>query len=120
MQGDVSRELKAFLDMVKGIHDEDDFVKELDEAISEVKMDSLARREYMIMKTDRAIDRDIAKQEGRAEGLAEGRVEGKIQCFYELRRDEGCEEAQIFAEAEKRFGMPQEEIQRIIRECQIS
>ncbi len=65
---DVDQKLKAFLDYVSGLSTNDDFVKELQDRVAKIKLNTEWRREYMTLRL-----RDIEmKEEGRAEGRAEG------------------------------------------------
>lgn len=68
---DVSPKLKAFLDYVAGKETEDVFVKELEKAVSQVKMNRKWRHEYMtlLMRDQENLERGI--REGKKEGMKE-------------------------------------------------
>ena len=69
IMNDVSSDLMAFLNYLKGIKSENTYVEELDEAVKEAKMNSAWREEYMRLEV-----RDWEKrQEGRQEGIEIGR-----------------------------------------------
>ncbi|MBQ7370414.1 MAG: Rpn family recombination-promoting nuclease/putative transposase [Blautia sp.] len=82
--GDISKELKAFLEYVgKGIVGEDEFVKELNSEVTIAKKNHKWRWEYMklfLLQQD-------AKREGRREGRQEGRQEGRREGRQEGRRE---------------------------------
>ncbi|MCR4604849.1 MAG: Rpn family recombination-promoting nuclease/putative transposase [Eubacterium sp.] len=64
---DIDERLKAFLDYVVGKPSEDDYVRRLDMAVKEAKMNGAWRREYIV-----AMQHDIEKiREGREEGMDE-------------------------------------------------
>ena len=65
---DVSSDLMAFLNYLKGIKSENTYVKELDEAVKEAKMNSTWRDEYMRL--------EVRDWEKRQEGIEIGRNEG--------------------------------------------
>ena len=71
-KGQISKELKAFLDFVNGIKSEDVFVKELEAAISKVKRNAADRRFYMTWEMELLAERKISEERGRREGKAEG------------------------------------------------
>ena len=63
--GDVSPELKAFLDFVKGISSDDPFIKKLEARVKEAKQDSELRWDYMMM----SMWEQDKFEAGRAEGV---------------------------------------------------
>lgn len=66
---DVSPDIKAFLDYMKGMPVKDDFVNEIDEYIREVKTNKEEKVSYMTF--------EMKMQEAREDGREEGRVEGE-------------------------------------------
>lgn len=71
---DVSPQLKAFLDYVAGRPSEDEFVKELEEAVKEAKRNREWRHEYMTLLMRDQENQEIGRAEGRAEGRAQERT----------------------------------------------
>lgn len=66
---DISSDLKAFLNYLKGFRAETDFTKKIDQAVLDAQEDPIWRKEYMMIS--------MKFQEERAEGRAEGREEGR-------------------------------------------
>ena len=66
-KGDISKELKAFLDLINGIHTEDSFVRELEDAVDIVKKSSEARRAYMTWDMDIRVAARNAASEAKME-----------------------------------------------------
>ena len=93
---DVSPELKAFLDFMKGKTSEDSFIKELEKRLNEAKQNSGWRENYMLLLTREeerlaeGIAQGIAKgiAKGRAEGIAEGIAKGRAEGIAQGRLDE--------------------------------
>ena len=81
---DVDAELKSFLDYVdKGIIS-GEIAKEVDNAVSEVKINKRARLSYMTLEMymrERLMD---ARAEGRNEGLAEGIETGRAEGSFQM------------------------------------
>lgn len=75
--GDISPELKAFLDYIrKGEVGKDEFVKELDSEVTKAKENHKWRIEYMKLYLIRQDARREGLREGKEEGLKEGLKEG--------------------------------------------
>lgn len=71
---DVDEKLKTFLDYVAGRGMNDDYVRRLDDAVKNAKMNKKWRREYMTITM-----RDLEnREEGREEGIEIGREEGAL------------------------------------------
>lgn len=66
-RGDINAQLKCFLNYIKGVPSDDDFVMELEEAVAMVKMDGLAWRDYLIDYNERHLEREKGKAEAKAE-----------------------------------------------------
>ena len=90
--GDISPELKAFLEYVgRGTVGDDEFVKELNSEVTKAKENHKWRWEYMklfLMQQDAKREgfregRQEGRQEGRREGLQEGRQEGRQEGLQE-------------------------------------
>ena len=76
---DVSPELKAFLDFVKGISSDDPFIRKLDARVREAKQNSELRRDFIMMTMWEQGKFEEGREEGRVEGRVEGRAEGVQQ-----------------------------------------
>ena len=91
-RANVSAELTAFLDYIGGILGENEFIKQLDEAVKLVKSSIEWRMMYVTYEMEvRRRERDaaeIARSEGRIEGRNEGRIEGRIEGRNEGRNEE--------------------------------
>lgn len=70
---------KQFLNYVAGKGAGDDFTRQLDERVREIKMDQKKKVDYMTWKQEIIEQREDAKAEGRAEGRVEGKAEGKAE-----------------------------------------
>ena len=67
---DVSKELRVFLDYVKGTKvDNDDFIDRLEEAVKKAKANKEWRRDYMTMEMLERVKFEEGKEEGREEGI---------------------------------------------------
>ena len=69
---DVSADVKAFLDYMKGLPSSDDFVNEVDSFIKEVKIKDEERVSYMTYEMKMREAHEDGKEEGRNEGIREG------------------------------------------------
>ncbi len=69
---DVSADVKAFLDYMKGLPSSDDFVNEVDNFIKEVKIKDEERVSYMTYEMKMREAHEDGKEEGRNEGIREG------------------------------------------------
>ena len=80
---DVAPDVKAFLDYMNGLPAADDFIKEIDDCITETKTNHEERVSYMTyeMKMREAHD------DGRAEGRAEGERKNQEQTALDMLRD---------------------------------
>ena len=76
---DVSPDIKAFLDYIKGLPVKDDFVNEIDEYIREVKTNKEEKVSYMTF--------EMKMQEAREDGREEGREEMAIDMARDMLRD---------------------------------
>ncbi len=94
---DVSGELKAFLDYVKGREPEDDFVKRLEEAIKEAKKNREWRHEYMTL-----LMRD---QENIEKGMERGKIEGRVEEIIETGFEFHLSENEILERMQKKLNI---------------
>lgn len=102
---DVSPRLKAFLDYVAGKPSDDEFVKELEEAVKEAKRNREWRHEYMTL-----LMRDQENQEiGRAEGRAEG-----IQAMISTLRDMDMPNIFILQKLMEKFRLTEDEAKKYL------
>ena len=81
---DVSSDVMAFLDYMKGLPSGDDFVSEIDNFIKEVKIKEEERVSYMTYEMKIREAHDDGKEEGRKEGRREGRKEGQKETLQTL------------------------------------
>ena len=117
-KNDVPNELRAFLDYIDGVYEEnkDDYVDQLDEAVRIAKMDANQRRVIMTYEEELRYEvrhaakaaaekaakaaakaaaseaRKVALLEGLEEGRAEGRAEERINTEREKKRADAAEE----------------------------
>ncbi|MCM1181228.1 MAG: hypothetical protein NC347_13290, partial [Clostridium sp.] len=93
---DVTPEMKKLLDFIDGKEPEDDFTRELDEAVQSVRKNEKWRLDYMTLQMN--------YQEKYEQGIEEGRKEGSHTMVYSLvQKDrltltEGAEELNISIE----------------------
>jgi len=80
---DVTPDIKAFLDYIKGLPTNDEFVNSIEHFIKEIKIKEEERVSYMTF----AMKIQEAHDEGRAEGRAEGTREMAINTAIEMLRD---------------------------------
>ena len=66
---DVTPDMKAFLEYVDGIRGNDEFVREIDREIREIKKQESERVAYMTYAMKIQEERDEAKKEGRIENI---------------------------------------------------
>ena len=76
---DVSPDIKAFLDYIKGLPVKDDFVNEIEEYIREVKTNKEEKVSYMTF--------EMKMQEAHNDGREEGLQEGRAQMALDMLRD---------------------------------
>ena len=79
---DVAPDVKAFLDYVNGVINDDAFVREIDDEIVRVKQIEQERVGYMTYAMKIEEERELAEEKGRKEG----REEGKIEIVQEMLR----------------------------------
>ena len=84
---DADADIKNFLDYVARGTIADDFIRELHEAVCDVKSGRKVRREYMtfelLLEERMKQARAEGRAEGHAEGHAEGRAEGRLETLIE-------------------------------------
>lgn len=86
---DVSSDIKAFLDYMKGLPVNNTFVNEVDDYIKKIKVLETERVSYMTFEMKIMEAHNDGKIEGREEGLAEGRTQTALEM---LRDDKPIEE----------------------------
>ena len=78
-QNDVSKPLQAFLDYIDGQEATDDLLRDIDDAVHEVKHCEAWKEEYSMLSMDHYKYWKEGMAEGIAEGLAQGKAEGKAE-----------------------------------------
>lgn len=85
-QNDVSKPLQAFLDYIDGQEATDDLLRDIDDAVHEVKHCEAWKEEYVMLSMDYYKYWKEGMAEGIAEGLAQGKAEGKIEVVIQMLR----------------------------------
>ena len=80
---DADDDIKNFLEYVAHGIVADEFIKELDSAVQEIKFARKVRLEYVTLELMMQEREEKGRAEGRAEGLVEGRAEGRIENMIE-------------------------------------
>ena len=83
-QNDVSKPLQAFLDYIDGQEATDDLLRDIDDAVYEVKHCEAWKEEYVMLSMDHYKYWKEGMAEGIAEGLAQGKSEGKIEVVIQM------------------------------------
>ena len=78
-QHDVSKPLQAFLDYIDGQEATDELLRDIDDAVHEVKHCEAWREEYSMLSMDHYKYWKEGMAEGIAEGLAQGEAKGKAE-----------------------------------------
>ena len=78
-QNDVSKPLQAFLDYIDGQEATDELLRDIDDAVHEVKHCEAWKEEYSMLSMDHYKYWKEGMAEGIAEGLAQGKAEGLAQ-----------------------------------------
>ncbi len=86
---DVAPDVQAFLDYVEGILGEDEFVREIDREIRNLKAQESEKVSYMTYEMKIQEERDEARAEGRAEGERKGRAEEQLSSIRNLMESVG-------------------------------
>ncbi len=101
-KGDISEELKAFLDYVAGRPSEDAFVKKLESAVEKAKKNRKWRREYMtLLMRDR-----------------ENQKIGKIFGAISMGKDLGLSEEEIIMRLRAKFDLTEEQARTYLKEAE--
>ena len=82
-QNDVSKPLQAFLDYTDGQEATDELLRDIDDAVHEVKHCEAWKEEYSMLSMDHYKYWKEGMAEGIAEGLAQGKTEVVIQMLQE-------------------------------------
>ena len=83
-QNDVSKPLQAFLDYIDGQEATDELLRDIDDAVYEVKHCEAWKEEYVMLSMDHYKYWKEGMAEGIAEGLAQGKAEGKSEGKIEV------------------------------------
>ncbi len=81
-QNDVSKPLQAFLDYIDGQEATDELLRDIDDAVHEVKHCEAWKEEYSML----SMDHYKYWKEGMAEGIAEGLAQGKAEVVIQMLR----------------------------------
>ena len=79
-QNDVSKPLQAFLDYIDGQEATDELLRDIDDAVYEVKHCEAWKEEYSVL----SMDHYKYWKEGVAEGIAQGKAEGKTEVVIQM------------------------------------
>ena len=85
-QNDVSKPLQAFLDYIDGQEATDELLRDIDDAVHEVKHCEAWKEEYSMLSMDHYKYWKEGMTEGIAEGLAQGKAEGKAEVVIQMLR----------------------------------
>ena len=105
-KGDISEELKAFLDYVADRPSEDAFVKKLESAVEKAKKNRKWRREYMTL-----LMRD---RENQKIGKEIGKIFGAISVYRDLR----LSEEEIIMRLRAKFDLTEEQARTYLKEAE--
>ena len=83
-QNDVSKPLQAFLDYIDGQEATDELLRDIDDAVHEVKHCEAWKEEYSMLSMDHYKYWKEGMTEGIAEGLAQGKAEGKAEVVTQM------------------------------------
>ena len=83
-RNDVSKPLQAFLDYIDGQEATDELLRDIDDAVHEVKHCEAWKEEYSML----SMDHYKYWKEGVAEGLAQGEAKGKAEVVIQMLRKE--------------------------------
>ena len=83
-QNDVSKPLQAFLDYIDGQEATDELLRDIDDAVHEVKHCEAWKEEYSMLSMDHYKYWKEGMAEGIAEGFAQGKAEGKSEGKIEV------------------------------------
>ena len=81
-QNDVSKPLRGFLDYIDGQEATDDLLRDIEDAVHEVKHCEAWKEEYSVL----SMDHYKYWKEGVAEGIAEGLAQGKAEVVIQMLR----------------------------------
>ena len=85
-QNDVLKPLQAFLDYIDGQEATDELLRDIDDAVYEVKHCEAWKEEYVMLSMDHYKYWKEGMAEGIAEGLAQGKSEGKVEVVIQMLR----------------------------------
>ncbi len=85
-RNDVSKPLQVFLDYIDGQEATDELLRDIDDAVHEVKHCEAWKEEYSMLSMDHYKYWKEGMAEGVAEGLAQGKAEGKIEVVIQMLR----------------------------------
>ena len=82
----MSKPLQAFLDYIDGQEATDELLRDIDDAVYEVKHCEAWKEEYVMLSMDHYKYWKEGMAEGIAEGLAQGKAEGKSEVVIQMLR----------------------------------
>lgn len=85
-QNDVSKPLQAFLDYIDGQEATDELLRDIDDAVHEVKHCEAWKEEYSMLSMDHYKYWKEGMAEGIAEGIAQGEAKGKAEVVIQMLR----------------------------------
>ena len=83
-QNDVSKPLQAFLDYIGGQEATDELLRDIDNAVHEVKHCEAWKEEYSMLSMDHYKYWKEGMAEGIAEGIVQGKAEGKTEVVIQM------------------------------------
>ena len=119
---DVSIEMKSLLDYIDGKEPEDEFTRELDDAVNEVRDNEKWRLEYMTLQMSYQEKYEMGVQDGIElgiekgieQGIEQGIELGKISGTIDTLRQLDFNNEQIVQHIMKQFGLSEEEVNKYI------
>ena len=123
---DVSVEMKSLLDYIDGKEPEDEFTRELDDAVNEVRDNEKWRLEYMTLQMSYQekyelgvqdgieLGREQGIEKGIEQGIEQGIELGKISGTIDTLRQLAFNDEQIVQHIMKRFGLSEKEANKYI------
>ena len=123
---DVSIEMKSLLDYIDGKEPEDEFTKELDDAVNEVRDNEKWRLEYMTLQMSYQekyelgvqdgieLGREQGIEKGIEQGIEQGIELGKISGTIDTLRQLAFNDEQIVQHIMKQFGLSEKEANKYI------
>ena len=119
-RGEISQELKNFLDLVRenAVKDDDAYVQEIYEEVKEVNQNNKWRKDKMSLQLLLESAECRGEKRGVRKGKIEGREEGKekgIYNAYELLKETNMSEKDCLKAIANQYDMPVSEVKNIIK-----